>query len=463
MKEFKREYATYDYFNSIGLQEHFEKMALQGWLIMEIHTLWYIYKRIEPQKLHFHITYIPYAPSHNGEPTEKELELEEFCLKNGWKLVANHNQMNVFYNESENPIAIETDVVTQVENLRKSVRATILTPCISYLFLGLTHLLFIYTELTENTIDFLSSTDFIFRIFFSFLFLFMAARGIYRYYHWLHKAKSKAENEDEFLPFSTQKNYFAINAIEIITLLLLLFATTSDNYILVMIGLITFIIFLIIAYFLPAITRKHKVLTESNVSLAIYLVFFISFSFLLMYISTDKYGIFRDKEQIIVGTYEQYNRTHNIYDAPLPLTLEDLADTQGTIYSKTIEEKQSSFLLSNTAYLQKPIPTQTITRSELWYRIVDVKQDFLYEYCKESVVNANEKYDELTPPKWHYEKINNEAWEAKEVYQEYEDSKPLNAYFLCYENRFIYIRFPFTPNDEQIKIAGSKLKNIQAN
>ena len=46
-------------------------------------------------------------------------------------------QMQVFYNENENPVPIETDPMLEVENIHRSVKKTVLVSYFLMMFFGL--------------------------------------------------------------------------------------------------------------------------------------------------------------------------------------------------------------------------------------------------------------------------------------------------------------------------------------
>ena len=52
MLKTKYEYNFYSFYDHTGMEQHFEKMAAQGWLIEKLGYFWR-YRRIEPQALLF--------------------------------------------------------------------------------------------------------------------------------------------------------------------------------------------------------------------------------------------------------------------------------------------------------------------------------------------------------------------------------------------------------------------------
>lgn len=122
MLKTKYEYNFYSFYDHTGMEQHFEKMAAQGWLIEKLGYFWR-YRRIEPQALLFAVVYYSEASEFDPtKPSEGELTFYDFCAQAGWNKAASRAQMNVFYNEDANAVPIETDAALQVETLHRSMK-----------------------------------------------------------------------------------------------------------------------------------------------------------------------------------------------------------------------------------------------------------------------------------------------------------------------------------------------------
>ena len=89
-------------------------------------ALFWPYRRIEPKKIRFSISYYASISDFEPEPTEEQQEFNDFCEHSGWKLAASSVQMQVFYNENEDPVPIETDPELELENLHRYAKKTAL-------------------------------------------------------------------------------------------------------------------------------------------------------------------------------------------------------------------------------------------------------------------------------------------------------------------------------------------------
>ena len=120
MKNTKRRYEVYSFFDYTGIAAHLTKMAEKGWLIEKLSNFGWTYRRIEPKKITFFISYFPKASDFDPEPTEEQKMFLDFCRHTGWELAASSAQMQIFYNDQENPIPIETDPAIEVETIHRA-------------------------------------------------------------------------------------------------------------------------------------------------------------------------------------------------------------------------------------------------------------------------------------------------------------------------------------------------------
>ena len=107
-------FSFYDYDN---ITIHLEKMAQKGWMLEKIWNGFWKYRKIQPQKLKFAVTYFWEASDENMQHTENQEIFLESCEQAGWRLCAEWMQMQIFYSEQENPIPIETDEAAKLDNI----------------------------------------------------------------------------------------------------------------------------------------------------------------------------------------------------------------------------------------------------------------------------------------------------------------------------------------------------------
>ena len=126
MREKKRCIAQFTFYDRTGIQSYLEKMAKKGWMLEKVNNFYWQFRRIEPKDIHFAVTYFPKASEFDPEPGEGQKDLYAFCEQAGWKFIAQTAQLQIFYNEEEKPVPIETDAGVELENIHKSAKGNFL-------------------------------------------------------------------------------------------------------------------------------------------------------------------------------------------------------------------------------------------------------------------------------------------------------------------------------------------------
>ena len=80
MSETKREWRPlYSFYDRSGVAHHLEEMAAEGWMLESLGTYSWRYRRMEPQKLHFSVTYFPTASQFDSHPSVDQETFWDFC------------------------------------------------------------------------------------------------------------------------------------------------------------------------------------------------------------------------------------------------------------------------------------------------------------------------------------------------------------------------------------------------
>ena len=103
MRDTKRRLEFYSFFNHTGIAAHLEDMAQKGWMIEKITGFGWVYRRIEPKRLHFSVSYYARASEFDPQPSEGQREFQEFCEHTGWKLACSSAQLQIFTTTSRIP------------------------------------------------------------------------------------------------------------------------------------------------------------------------------------------------------------------------------------------------------------------------------------------------------------------------------------------------------------------------
>ena len=137
MKNRKRRVELLSFYDHVGISRHLEKMAAKGWMLEKITNLGWVYRRIEPKQLHFTVSYYSQASEFDPEPTEDQKTFYDFCAHTGWQRACSSAQLQIFYNERENPTPIETDAKLEVQAIHASAKKSFIPAYLALLVIAL--------------------------------------------------------------------------------------------------------------------------------------------------------------------------------------------------------------------------------------------------------------------------------------------------------------------------------------
>ena len=462
MKEMKRCFCNFSFYDQQAIQEKLEEMAESGWMLEKTGFMW-TYKRIEPKKLRFSVTYFPSASDFDPSPTEGELTKIDFCRQDGWNLVTTWGVMQIFYNEDLDAVPIETEPVMQIENICRSMKKNVLLP---QAVLGGMLLWNVVIRLSQWRRDPVGELSDPFSIYSVLMFSILTLACLYEigfYFCWSRKAKAAAQNDGVFLPVRSKP--IASWILMAVSALLLILSYTALRgplgFVILWLCMVPFII--VIGNLLKNMLKKRGVSRNVNRIVSVCAVVLLTFLMLGLMTAAIIQGRMRfDSGKNVVGAYELYGRTREIYNDPLPLEIEELADVHAQ-WSKEADH-QETLLLSSTEYRQYAVPTDgndNVDERKIEYTVTVVKQDFLYDFIKRAVLNSrqDEIHDDFVFTD-HYEPIDASVWNADDAYQLHWSESVLNTYLIFWGNHIVEIKFYWEPTPEQIAITVENLERL---
>ena len=159
MKDSKRCFVLFSFYDRTGIENYLEKQAENGWMLDKITALGWQFIRIEPKKIHFSVVYFAKASAFDPEPSEAQLTFQDFCEHTGWHLAASNAQMQIFYNEDEQPTPIETDALLEVEAIHTSVKKSLLPSYYLLVGCGILQALLFFWRFSLDPISVLASNN----------------------------------------------------------------------------------------------------------------------------------------------------------------------------------------------------------------------------------------------------------------------------------------------------------------
>ena len=462
MKNTKRRMEIVSFFDHTGISAHLEKMAEKGWMIEKISNFGWKYRRIEPRKVKFAVSYYPKASEFDPEPSEEQREFHEFCEYTGWKLACMSAQLQIFYNENENPIPIETEPVLEVQTIHASVKRGMIPSYILLIIVAVLQGGLFISRLLGDPIGLLASPSSLVSGTAVVLLSLLCAVELGCYYRWYAKAKIAAEQGEFLRTPSTAMFQKGVLVILGIIMVYWVFSYLMNGPLMrrwvsiIMMGYVPLLI--IIVNGTKEFLKKKKVSRKLN--FAVTMLVDVFFAFALMGIITfgvlkaSDMGLFAEKEE---ETYEHNGITWVLHEDELPLVLEDLmeGDFEGYIRER---RGDSSLLLSQLELFQRPRMDvhNYIDLPRLEYRIVAVHVPALYEMCKNQMIDEGEHVGKMRRNQYQTEDA--APWGANKAYRLYDLEYGMeNTWLLCYDEKIVEIHFDWEPTEEQQAIVGKKL------
>ena len=428
MLKTKYEYNFYSFYDHTGMEQHFEKMAAQGWLIEKLGYFWR-YRRIEPQALRFSVVYYSEASEFDPtKPSEGELTFYDFCAQAGWNKAASRAQMNVFYNEDVNAVPIETDAALQVETLHQSMKKEQLIAW----FLMLALALWIFFDMRKGFIrDFaaaLSRLSALSAILDSVLLFLLCALELGGYYLWRRRAKREAEL-GRFLP---TRSHPVLQMLALLALVMgcavVLYSDKEGRgtYLAILTGIV---LLDALIWGIKGLLKRRGGSAELNRGITLVSVLILSFIFSFTYLRSVRNGQF-DQTPENATRYEVTwsngeTSFYYAYDDPLPLYVQDLTKTDYDRYSCELAE-ESSPPASQVRGAQRMRTGDEDDAPELNYEVTDVKFAPLFDACLDGELKYYQNYTvtfyRTHRPfrNWEYREVDAAPWGADRAWQAFD-------------------------------------------
>lgn len=184
IKTFQEDFGYYD---RTGMQEYLEQKASEGWrLVKKQFAREWEFRRIEPQKLHYAITYLPQFSNEDSFLLSKDKnEYLELCAVSGWQFVCAYKNMVIFINEQENPLPLETDPEVELDLIHRSfLKHDLPKGILSFALFMISFFYLLFSDTDYKSVDLVL-------YFFAFL-SFYTAINFFSYLRWRKKALAAA-------------------------------------------------------------------------------------------------------------------------------------------------------------------------------------------------------------------------------------------------------------------------------
>lgn len=427
MRKTKYAMPCFTFYDRTSIEEYLEEQARKGWLLEGTsHNLWK-FRRIEPQKLRFTVTYFPKANLFDPAPSEEEETFRDFCAHSGWTLAASNAQLQIFYTAEENPVPIETDPVMEVENIHKSVKKSML-PGYWVLIANAVLQGAVQTWAFSNDgIRWVSQNLSLFFGLFWVVLLTVCGCSIVMYHRWHRKAMEAAEDGVFLKPKSFAKMEMGI-MLGLLAIMLFLVATLGDRERMHGIGfgmVSTFLVIVLMSRFRENLKRKGYDATTNKI---------VSF-FVCLAVA---FGVAVIGTPLVMELVEK-DESQN---PEVPLSMAQLLGEDA--YTTLALYDQESLLLGYLDVFQVPEGTVRIPRLE--YELVEVKAGFLYDWCLQQMLED--------PYRGEYRPTDAVSWGAVQAHQLWDEGEAENWYLLCYDKYILEIIPSWDMTADQMAMIG---------
>ncbi|MDE6590283.1 MAG: DUF2812 domain-containing protein, partial [Oscillospiraceae bacterium] len=429
------------FYDHTGIERHLEHMAEQGWLLEKIGRFTWHYRRIEPKKLTYSVSYFPKASPFDPEPSEEQEMFYDFCAHTGWTLAAASAQLQVFRNERPSPVPIDTDPALEVEAIHKSAKKGWLISQAIFFAMAVMYSAILIHQIRTSAIWVLSSPASLFQAVCWPALLLITGVDVATYFHWRHRALRAAE-QGEFLATrghpGLQKLILAVVLAAFLGLLLTLAGYQSPMTAALMgLLLMGYVLLLALVSKVVELMKRRKASAGTTQAAA----FAAAIGIALLMTAAVPF--------LVIHGFGYDRNAHAARPDDPVLRMEDLMDTGGLDYPFEDNVNQSPLLARHFVRLS-PEPWSRDAPA-LSYIVYVVKAPFLYGVCKNELVSLDE------PHMW-YEPIDPAPWGAAEAYQEYyQDTGPGHSYILFYPERIVTFNANWELTPEQMAVAGEKL------
>lgn len=446
----------YDY---RGVEEHLSAMAAGGWQLESIGVWLWKYRRAEPAKVRYAVTYSDDASQFNPGPTEGQQSLAELCEAAGWEKVCDWFQMQIFRTEDPGAVPLETDESIRLEGIHRSMRKNFLPSNIVLLIVGL---LFSYSflgtlfvkplRIFERNGKFLTGPLFV-------LVVILEIYTLFHYYRWRRKSLRSVAEGGPCAPINT-KAYQLLNRAGLVLVgvivaayLLMEFFSGNRNIVLFYVVYVsTFVLLVFLLRRTTALLRKLNVSKWTNI-LGTLLADVVLVAIMIGGLT---YGVIHFGWFTGSGGRETYVYQNFTWDVnpveDVPLTLSDLTGVQYEhIYRRRTAE--GSFFLPGLS-VWEVVLSEDGKRLYLSYDFCTPKFSWLQEALLEDWLADAEMT--AFPSTRRYEAEDPAPWGAEAAYRRYWDNTPSDTWLLVWPDRVAVVELD-SPTPEQRAVIGARL------
>lgn len=461
MLKTRRRMEFFAFYDDQGIARHLERMAQKGWMIERINNYFWTYRRIEPQRLRFAVTYFPEASDFNPGPTENQQTFQEYCESAGWRFAVQWCQMQIFYSENSDAVPLETEEPIRLQNIHRCMRKNFLPGNIVILILMGILLGLQLLSVPRDLLSLLAENTRLITITLLLLAILSEAGMLLGYYFWRGRSLRSVANGGSCVRGGRFQHWLGRPVWLLVILLAALYLYSVGSYWpLVLICAVVLAGISALTLAARAVLRGMGVARETNIAVTAVMILLLSLSFSVVLQGVSDWmrdaGLFQ-KQPAYIYTTQNGSSTWNweVYADPIPLKVEDLRATDYPHYSYEKTERSSPFV-SVLEASQTGFP-DGLENERLLYTVVRLKQDFWFRPVLNSMLRAEERF-RYDGEQDTFLLVEAPQWGAEEVYQRHIDGQPQPEYYICYApDSILQLDLSWEPTAQEIAVIREKL------
>lgn len=454
-----------------------EQMAEKGLFLEKMGTYLWTFRRAEPKKTKYTVTYFSEASLFNPSLTENQRNYHNLAKESGWNFITEFNQMQIFCNEDENPTPFETDEREKFENIKKCMRKSFIPSHIILIVLFLFNIFMEYKSFRESSLYYLSRTSNLYIVAIMLPALIYLCYILLDYFIWCQQCERSISKGggciEKIHKYQKLVDVIIVSYVSILVILILKDLFVKVNFLAVILTVIYVPILIFVYRFSIYFLKKKNVSAMTNRVVSIILLMITSFVYMFSIINIImKVNLPRYEEHPYRLVSFQYSPTDieefKVYSDDIPLRCEDLYKNINYENYSYEEYKYNSIFLIRNQYRQDALP-ELNPPPEIEYDIIEPK----YPFVRDIVIEDMKKL------RWGSQKdikeIDNLIFNTEQAYIKYYDNTigefdydiEYNfdkenyddcEYLLIYKDKIVRLYLEEPVKDEQVEIIMEKLK-----
>lgn len=436
----KRQFSWYQVDDTEAVARHLEKMAGKGWLLEKVDNWFFTYRRSQPEKITYTVTFFPEASVFDPGLTQGQETYADYCRAAGWELAAAYGPIQYFRSVRPDPTPIETDEAVKLAAIRRTMRKTSVLSYALLLILPAMCLPLSLGQFRRDPMKFFSSNHQLAMLLLMVGIVLFSLGILLDYLIWVLRSRHAVSRGGACVRPHTRFR-MGLSAVMMALCAAILAVFLLDPPLSGMRGFLAACLVLyggIMALSRRVLRSLKKRGVSRNNTKGIYFVFAVAVGLAVgigtpvLFAVLDGAGLIhigREPAETYTKTYENvsWTYTQDVFHDELPVTLEELGYTVTPEDHCTYEAESSRSPLAVRAEYTQDALSWDSQLPRLTCQVYDTRWSWLLDRCWKELTGEGEG------DPWPLQKLDPAPWGAEAAYQEI----GYQSYFLLYPDRIV--------------------------